>query len=692
MDIFACLEQQNIVLTQPQRQAVLAQEPAVLLLAVPGAGKTTTLAARVAHLMASGQCLPQNMLNLTFNREAAADMHRRFAALFGGLWPEEQFPRFSTIHSFCYRLLQSYAADRGTRLPRLLEEGEQRRLVLELYREKTGEYLTEEHLAQLINGIGYCTNMMYGEADCRRIEGEIRGLGEVRSDYHSWKRENHAMDFDDMLFYALQVLRRQPARTEALRRRYTHLHLDEAQDASLLQHTIIRALAPAHLFYVGDEDQSIYGFRGACPQALLDFEKTYPGARLLKTEENFRSGQAIVRAAGHFIAGNRHRFEKTMIPACAHPAEVTLLDAGQAHLQYPKTADCLEQLPAGERAAVLYRGGLSAAAMADALMRRGIPFALRDRRFPLLQDTVARDVLALVRLALDPGDGQAFLRIYHKLGCYIGRDAARRAAESGAPDLWQWLADGEDFPGKSTARLSFLRSFFRRMRGWEPTRVIDRLVLELDYIETVERRGESGYAGEAAAHKLAALRSVAEGCADLAAFADRLAGLDSLIDSCARPDAAVTLSTVHSAKGREFDRVWLVDLFDGVFPGGPAVEENLTGSDLALEEEARLFYVAVTRAKTRLTLCTAGEFCGYELLTSRFVPRLLEQEDASASAAAFLALGVRRGTRLSHRAFGFGTVEEVNTKRELFTVHFGKLGRKTFSLASLRQGDIFRIL
>ncbi len=689
MDVFEVLAQQNIRLTEAQCRAVLAVEPAVLLLAVPGAGKTTTLAARAAQLILSGRCAAGQMLNLTFNREAAADMQRRFGRLFGHIWPEEQQPRFSTIHSFCYRLLGSYAADRGTQVPALLAEGQQRSLVLDIYREKTGEFLTEERLDQLLSAIGLCANMMYTEQECRRLERELRGLAEVRPVYRNYKLEHHMMDFDDMLAYALQVLRRQPARAARLRQQFPFVQLDEAQDTSLLQHSIVEALAPQNLFMVGDEDQSIYGFRGAFPEALLQFEQRHPGGVVLKLEENFRAGSKLVGAADAFIAGNTHRYPKAMRAAAVGEGQLRRLEVDQADRQYEAVAKELQALPAGTSAAVLYRGGLSAAGMADALLRRGIPFALREKRYPLLQDSVVRDVLALLRLAMDPSDSRAFLRIYYKLGCYVNRETARRVAEAQPRDIWQFLTDEVEFPGKSTARIGFLRSFFRRMSGWTPTRAIDRIVYELEYIDQVENRGESGYAGELAAQRLAVLRAVAGGCDTVAQFADRLAGLDELIDHAADPGAAVTLSTVHSAKGREFDRVWLVDLFEGVFPSGQAVEENLTGSDLDLEEEARMFYVAATRAKEQLTLCTAAEFCGYELLTSRFVPRLLQQQNGD---PVLLDLGVRRGSRISHKTFGFGTVEELNPARGLFSVRFAKLGVKTFAFAALQQEGLFRIL
>ncbi|MBR5559133.1 MAG: ATP-dependent helicase [Oscillospiraceae bacterium] len=691
MDIFKILEQQNIFLTDCQKKAVTSREKAVLLLAVPGAGKTTTLAARAAWLMAEGLCAPDRMLNLTFNREAAADMQRRFDRLFGHVWPTDQQPRFSTIHSFCYRLLGDYAADRGTEVPKLLAEGQQRSMVLNIYREKTGEYLTEEGLDQLINAIGLCANLMYDQQECRRLEREVHGLGDVRQAYKTYKLEHHLMDFDDMLSYALQVLRRQPDRAARLRLQYPYLHLDEAQDTSLLQHSIIEALDPANVFFVGDEDQSIYGFRGAFPDALLEFEKRHRGGVVLKMEDNFRSADSIVEGANAFVAGNRHRYPKNMHPFRSKVGGIHTLVVKEADRQYAKVAEELKNLPQNQTAAVLYRGGLTAAAMADVLLRQNIPFALRAKRYPLLQDGVVRDVLSMLRLALDPSDGQAFLQVYYKLGCYINREMAQRVVGAKPHDLWEYLAEEVDFPGKSTARISFLQSFFRRMRGWTAQRAIDRVVYELEYIDRVEKRGESGYAGELAAQRLAVLHSIAGGCGGIAEFADRLAELDEQIDRSADPQAAVTLSTVHSAKGREFDRVWIIDLIEGVFPSGQAVEENLTGNDMSMEEEARMFYVAATRAKDSLTLCTVEEFCGYELLSSRFVPRILQSGQAGESQE-ILELGLRRGVRLSHKTFGFGTVEDIDITRGIFAVRFAKLGVKTFSVASMQQGDIFRIL
>ena len=694
MDIFAHLEQQNIRLTDQQRAAVQADAPAVLLLAVPGAGKTTTLAARAAWLLATGRCAPEQMLNLTFNRDAAADMQRRFDRLFGGVWGPQQQPRFSTIHSFCWRLLHQYAASRGTRPPQLVTEAQQRALVLSAYRSQSDDYLSEERLDQLLGAVGFCTNMMYTDQQCAAVEREISGLRAVRLAYRDYKLQNSLMDFDDMLAYALQVLRRQPSRVRQLRARCPYLQLDEAQDTSLLQHSILETLDPPHLFFVGDEDQSIYGFRGAFPEALLQFDRRHPGGLVLKMEENFRSSAGIVQAAEGFIAGNRQRYAKTMTTARPQGAAPQLQSLPGPDRQYDWAAGQLADLPAGQTAAVLYRGGISGAAMADALLRRGVPFALRARRYPLLQDPVARDVMALLRLGLDPGDTQAFLQVYYKLGCYIGRDTAQAVQQAQPADLWQWLADEAEYPGKSTARLRFLQSFFKGMGRKTPPHIIDRIVYDLEYIDKIQQKGESGYTDEAAAQKLGVLRSIAGGCADLAAFADRLAALDGLIDAAADPEAAVTLSTVHSAKGREFDQVFLIDLLDGVFPASQAVEANAAGDDRLLEEEARMFYVAVTRARSRLTLLTGQEFCGYQLLESRFVPRVMGQGPgrAAGEAAAFAALGVRRGTRLSHRTYGFGTVEELNPARAMFSVRFGKLGVKTFAAASLEDPSIFRVL
>ncbi len=693
MDIQSHLKSHGLSLTEHQWQAVTARESSILLLAVPGAGKTTALATRVAHIMTNDGVRADCMLNLTFNKESAKDMTRRFEGLFSELCPGGTLPRFSTIHSFCYSILRSYANGRGTQLPTLLTDGLLRKTMAGLYGDITKKPVSDETLDTIINLHSYCQNRMYIEEDYSSVYRDVLGFEQLCSSYKQYKLSNHCMDFDDLLSYTLTVLQKQPKMLESIRERYTHLQLDEAQDMSLIQHAIVETLAIKHLFFVGDEDQSIYRFRGACPTALLEFTQRHPGGIVLKMEQNFRSGGAVVRDANRFIAGNRQRYPKKMHTTADMGSEIAYTPIKNTWEQYSFVAKRIAKLPVGTTAGVLFRGGLSAAAMGDALLRRGIPFALREKRYRLMQDLVVRDIIAFLRFALNPGDERAFLQIYYKLGCYVNRELAGHICNVHSGDILKTLDECEDFPGKSTARIHFLQAFFKNLSKKQPKQAILKIVDGLDYLDSLLRHGVSGYTDEALAQRLGALVSIAENCENIPIFLERLERLDDMINSSAHPAATVTISTVHSVKGREFDFVYVIDLLEGVFPASSAIEENLVGDAQSLEEEARLFYVAITRPRQGLELLWGERFCSYDLLPSRFLDRLKSMADGGTYLPPdHCETPIRRGTKLSHRTFGFGTVESVGQSAGQFTVRFAKLGVKTFSLESLSQGDIFRIL
>ncbi len=678
--------QHGIVLTGQQRQAIEVAEGSVLLLAVPGAGKTTVLTARVAHLLCNRGVAPTAMLNLTFNRAAAHDMGRRFELLFGQLCPQP--PRFSTIHSFCLTVLRDYAAGRGTRLPRLLEQG-RRSLLAAIWRQVNGSYITEDRLDELENALGYCVNRMLPPEEIRLMDRELPGFAAVRQAFERYKRENHLMDFDQMLAYAHKALAGNPPLRQRYSSLYSHIHVDEAQDTSLLLQSIIQQIAGENLFMVGDEDQSIYRFRGAYPKALLDFGSTRPDARILKLEENFRSTPQIISGAAGFIAHNRQRYSKGMVatrPAGEEPVYTAL---ARQQEQYAYISRCLAKLPPRQTAAVLYRTAFSAAPLADRLQRDGVAFCSREGRTPFTADSVVKDIMAFIRLAQNPADLHAFSSVYYKLGCYITREIFDGLCDDRQTTVFDQLTDGPDFPGKSTARLGYLKAVFRNIAKAGPAKALQKMIDGLDYLDYLQSRGEGAYQDEACAAKLAALASIAEGCPTLEDYLDRLEQLDGLLaDSARNTHLPITLSTVHTAKGREFDRVYLVDLLEGVFPVSRAIQEGAVGLEDALEEEARLFYVAMTRAKNRLELIWGESFGEAELTPSRFIQRLQGGGQAGGDAA---ALGLRRGVRVVHYYFGMGQVTGVDKRRRTLTAAFPKWGSKTFGFDDL-AGEQLKIL
>lgn len=679
-------EQHGILLTQQQRQAVQAADGQILLLAVPGAGKTTVLTARIAHLICNGGVSPKAMLNLTFNRAAAQDMGRRFELLFGSLCPEA--PRFSTIHSFCLAVLREYASARGTQIPQLFEQG-RRNLLAAIHREATGSYVTEDQLDELENALGYCVNRMLGPADIQLLDRELPGFAATRQVFERYKRQNHLMDFDQMLSYAHKALTDNPWLQECYRSRFSHIHIDEAQDTSLLQQAIIDLIAGDNLFLVGDEDQSIYRFRGAYPKALLEFGSARPGAKILKLEDNFRSTPQITGSAAGFIAHNKQRYNKGMNAARPEGEALIFTPLARQQEQYAYISRSLAKLPPGRTAAVLYRTTFSAAPLADRLQRDGIAFCSRESRAPFIADGVVRDVLAFIRLAQNPADLDAFGLIYYKLGCYITREIFEGLGDDPNGTVFDRLIDGPDFQGKSTARLGYLKAVFRNIAKATPTKALQKIVTGLDYLDYLQSRGEGAYQDEACAAKLSGLVSIAEGCQTLEDFIDRLEQLDVLLaDSTQNTQAPITLSTVHAAKGREFDRVYLVDLLEGVFPTSRAIQEGAVGLEDALEEEARLFYVAMTRAKDRLEFVWGESYEQIQLTPSRYIQRLQSGGETQDLAA---ALGLRRGAKVVHYYFGMGQVTEVDKRRQTLTATFPKWGSKTFSFDDL-NGQQLQIL
>ncbi len=678
-------EERGICLSDQQRMAVEAPPGDILLLAVPGAGKTTVLTARIANLMANCHADPQRILTLTFNRESARDMARRWEGLFGGLFPCP--PAFSTIHAFCLRLLREYAAGRGTRVPELLEgkEGHPRESFLrDAYRQLTGEYLTDENLSRVTNAAGYCVNMRLSPEEREEFGRTIPHFPRLFLRYTAWKRENALMDFDDMLLFASTALERCPALRESFAGRYDHILVDEAQDTSRLQHDILGKLGRGNLFLVGDEDQSIYGFRGAWPQGLLTFFQSHPGGRLLKMEENYRSTKAIVAGASRLIQGNRQRYPKAIFTGREEGEAIRVVRRLDHDSQYGAIADLLEALPPGETCAVLYRTSFSGIGLGRELRRRGIPFFSRESRLGYAADAITREVGNLFRLAEDPGDPELFRRTWFLLPCPISRQAVEAALKSGSPDLLRYLLEKSDFPGKNSGQLAWVRRTLGRMRGQPPLRQLELILGELEYLQFLDHRCQESYDRNAYLQKLSILRQIAAGAADTEAFLREIASAEEVLRS--PQPGPVTLSTVHSAKGQEFHRVIIADALEGVFPAADALGARAMGDPQPLEEEVRLFYTAMTRARDRLTIFAPATCLGCVLMPSRFL-HTVEMGDA----ITVKGVPLTPGLRIAHAYYGIGALEKVDRTRGQLTVQFRHYGVKRFALGDLEEGKTLAI-
>ena len=597
-----------------QRKAVRQVDGPILLLAVPGSGKTTVLVTRLGYMALCCGIKPEEILTVTYTVAATGDMRARCAEHFGEDLAK-QF-EFRTINSICAKIIQYYGRQYD-RSPFALVSDEKQitALLSAVYQEVQREYPTESDLKSVRTLIIYIKNMMLTDEEVRQLAAKLEepiNIAEIYQKYCRAMRENQWMDYDDQMIYAYRMLCKHPQILRHFQQRYRYFCVDEAQDTSKIQHAILALLASAsgNLFMVGDEDQSIYGFRAAYPQALLDFEQDHPGAKVLLMEENFRSDAGIVQAADRFIQKNTFRHVKRMKAARGSSAsvrEIPLRSRGQQYTYLAKVAaDCDRQT------AVLYRDNECALPLIDLLERNGIDYRMRQMEMTFFSHRIVSDLTCVLRLAIDPYDTEAFLQVYYKLGTYIKKADARYIAELSRqrhmPVLDAALECGR-LNAHALAGTKTLRTHLRNMLNERADKALYRITEYLGYADYLTRSGINGE------NKLAILRTLASREASPSAFLARMEALQEIIQQKeTNPDCQVYLSTIHASKGLEYDTVYLMDVIDGILPEQvPASQWFASKKEKEIyEEERRLFYVGVTRAKNRLYLFTANRkstFC-----------------------------------------------------------------------------------
>ena len=689
-------EQFHLSFTQQQLQAIETIDGPVLLLAVPGAGKTTVMVSRIASMIYEHGIAPSSILTITFSKAGARDMRRRYEGLFGQL--EKETPLFCTIHSFCYQVVGSYCQATGGVAPQLIEARERSMALREIYQRINQEFLSEDLEEELVSNLSFIKNAMLRQEDVeqnekqpaekRVLETQIKNLWSIYKAYNNFKRDNGLMDFDDMLSYTLTILKKYPQILEYYQDRYPYLCVDEAQDTSKLQHAVIGLLAQKsqNLFLVGDEDQSIYRFRGACPENLLEFPKQYPKAKLLKMEENFRSTGEIVEHANRFISFNKQRYPKNMFTHNERggPIEVKKLHdfadqyhaAIEAYLAEPGTT------------AFIYRNNLSAVPIADILDRNDVDFYIKEHKARLKNNYVVSDVLAFFSLSFDSKDFAAFSRIFYKTSSCLKRNMLSRIPQGP-------LMEGESYfdrmvtlcdENQNTGKIRYISMMVEQLHKMEPVKAMECILYQIGYLGYLEFTSGAGYSMQA--QKLNILMSLASRVSTVEQFLDRIDELDEIVVQHAqRPQARLTLTTAHSAKGLEFDTVVLLDCMDDIFPAHSAVEKWKLGMEEEMEEEARLFYVACTRARKRLVLPYANFSANTPAVPSRFLSRLMEPEQKEEQTKAD---GIRLypGLMIEHKNFGRGQVVSVNRERGTFTAFFGKNGTRTLTIQILKTDTV----
>ncbi|HET9949905.1 MAG TPA: UvrD-helicase domain-containing protein, partial [Longimicrobiales bacterium] len=737
-------------LNPEQLEATCHFEGPILVLAGAGSGKTRVLTTRVCHLVREHGVPPSRILAVTFTNKAAGEMRERIAGLLGsaptGMW-------VGTFHAIGARLLRRHADRMGWDRSFSIFDADQSLRLVKSVQEAVGLDPRRWNPTAIRAEISNAKNQLVDAAElARRAEGSadlfLRNVSRVFTAYQEALERQNAFDFDDLLTKPVELFETQPELLERYRDRFAFVLVDEYQDTNRAQFRFVELIAGAHgnLMVVGDDDQSIYRWRGADIRNILDFETAFPGAHVVRLERNYRSTQRILDAANRVIAENVRRKGKTLRTERAGGEPVTLLEAldenDEARWIVKELQARVEQTPGMpyRDVAVLYRTNAQARALEDALRREGIPYqVVGSVRF--YERREVQDVLAYLRLISNPRDQVAFERVVNYPRRGVGLTTLEHlrswAGERGLP-LLEAAARADEILAVRAQAASGLRSFAELIRryGVRATQarvgtLLEELVEELDLARHLRDEGPEG---EDRARNVAELIA---GALDFDAAVlesdeedvDTFTELDLFLQQVALvadvdrldPNAdAVTLMTLHNAKGLEFPVVFIAGMEEGLFPLARAYDEPD-----ALEEERRLFYVGITRAEDKLSLSwargrrRAGDFAynapssflealPEELLERRRTDRvaLASYSTPHRSRRAFEQpepdfdpdpdFGMNqdvprfvKGERVVHDTFGSGAVVEISGfGRDLkVTVDFDTVGRKKLLLryASLEK-------
>lgn len=636
-------------LNAQQRDAVCAVDGPVLLLATPGSGKTTVLVTRLGYMVLCRGIDPRSILTMTYTVAASRDMRSRYASLFGEDAAADL--QFRTINGVSAKIIEYASRNHVGRAAFELEtdEGELNRMIRTICQTVNDAYPEDSEVKELRRLITYIKNMMLTDEEIQKLDSEIDNLPEIYRRYKNTLRQRRLMDYDDQMAYAYNILQKYPEVLNHFQDQFRYLCVDEAQDTSKIQHTIIRLLASRYenLFMVGDEDQSIYGFRAAYPDALLHFENDHENAKLLLMEENYRSTEEIAAAANRFVAENRFRHEKNILPTRGSGSPVHVVQARSRVCQFEYLVHMASQ-SSGETA-ILFRNNDTALPLIDRLEQNRVSYNCRAIDDYFFTHRVVVDLLDIIRFAYDPRNEELFLRLYYKFGAAISKKSAQYAvarSKTGNRAIFEELLHAPDIRGPVQDVVNDLMQNLPQVKTDSAETAIHRIWEAMHYGRYVEQRKlDRG--------KYFILGLLAKGIESASAFLEKLDRLRStMAEHRNSPDNKLILSTIHSSKGLEYDTVYLADVIDGILPSKAEKEAETPDDIRQYEEERRLYYVGMTRAKNDLYLFRCGEPSSFTDEVTRALPSpVIETNDVFAP-----LLLPRVGKQFSDRSLGTGEI------------------------------------
>lgn len=660
--------------SKAQRSAIEHDKGPMLVLAGPGSGKTFVITQRTKYLIEQHGVDPRTILVITFTKAAAAQMKGRFARIC-----DVQGVTFGTFHAVFFNILK-YAY--GFRGDNILREEMKHQIIQEIIRKMEISVEDEKELIEsLISEISYVKGSGIDIENYFSLNCSDVSFTTVYQEYEQKLRSMNKIDFDDMMIYCLELFQQRKDILAMWQKRYQYIMVDEAQDSNIMQYEITKLLAgdTKNLFLVGDDDQSLYRFRGAKPEILLNFDKDFPTTKQVVLEYNYRSQEKIVEAALRVVENNTHRFDKKIkavrkptydVKVCCYP---TGKEENQAIvrevLELAKNGVDLNEI------AILFRTNKQPRSLLGLFMAYNIPFRMKDTMPNIFEHWIAKNIVAYIKMAQGNLERGLFLEVMNRPKRYLSRDSLREPVVN-----FGELRDYYKDKPYMVERIFKMEYDLKMLKSMEPYAAIQYIRKGMDYDSYIKEYAE--FRNVKPDEFFEVLDELTEGAKEFKTYEEWFDYMqdyernlkDQLRKREEMKNPSVSFMTFHGCKGLEFQYVYILDANEDITPHRKAVN----AADM--EEERRMFYVAMTRAKDYLTICYVKERYEKELQCSRFVGELLMNKVA-----------MKENARVKHNTYGLGTILKVRDGK--CTIKFDKQSvPKVLSVEFCVQNQILQVV
>lgn len=629
---FQKIQSKNIFLDASQQEAAASIDGPLLVLAGAGSGKTRVLTTRVAYMVQEKGIDPRSIMLITFTAKAANEMKGRLQ-----LYEGKQGRMFSTLvtgtfHSIFYKMLAHHHPARWNG-DNLIKWEWQKEQFLKAAGRKIGLDEKDFPFDQAIQQIGFWKNNMLTPKMIKPGNKLEEQIGTLYNDYEDWKKEKQLFDFDDMLIGCYELLLENPTLLARYQERFRYFLIDEFQDINKVQYETIKLLAPeGNICAVGDDDQSIYAFRGSSPDFILNYHLDFPNTKVVTLSQNYRSAHSIVSAANLVIQKNKNRKQKRMVAQYDNKSwPVLFFPYDEEEEATMIVHDMKEQIEKGKQPkdfVVLYRTHSGARAIFERLSQSGLPFALDQDYESFYKRRVVKGILGFLRLSRDPNDVQAFSDILPAL--FLKQSSLQDAkALSILEDcsLVKTLSRITNLQPFQLKKIKRIVPLFSTLKTVTPAVALEMIEKDMGFDDYLKKRGSEGNALEKGSDDIRDLKVVAKKFSSISVFLehvdDMIAKTDEMKKLSRKYGNAIHLSTIHRSKGLEYNQVYILGAVDGSLPHDFSLEAFRNGDHLSLEEERRLLYVAMTRAQEALFLSIPENRRGKKAYMSRFIKDIL---------------------------------------------------------------------